>query len=133
MTPARLADGAIHMFESAVCVASLAAIVVLVLVQVFYRYVLSSGILWLNEVVINLMILLVLVGAALATRHAGGPFTFGDTPGLADICLVPQMGSADRFGVDTSAMPRLREITANCLALPAFADAAPGRQPDADA
>ncbi len=70
MTPARLADGAIHMFESAVCVASLAAIVVLVLVQVFYRYVLSSGILWLNEVVINLMILLVLVGAALATRHA---------------------------------------------------------------
>lgn len=70
---------------------------------------------------------------ALAARHAGGRFTFGDAPGLADICLVPQMGSADRFGVDTSAMPRLREITAACLALPAFGDAAPGQQPDAEA
>ncbi len=69
----------------------------------------------------------------LAVRHAAGRFCFGDTPGLADICLIPQMGSADRFGVDTSDMPRLREITANCLALPAFSNAAPGKQPDAEA
>lgn len=68
----------------------------------------------------------------LAARHGGGRFCFGDTPGLADICLVPQLASADRFGVDTSAMPRLREIAAACAGLPAFADAAPGRQPDAE-
>ncbi|MEX6506795.1 maleylacetoacetate isomerase [Jiella sp. M17.18] len=71
---------------------------------------------------------------ALARRHGGDTrFTFGDAPSLADICLVPQMGSADRFGVDTSAMPRLREITAACAELPAFADAVPARQPDAEA
>jgi len=70
---------------------------------------------------------------ALAVRHRGGRFCFGNTPGLADICLVPQLASADRFGVDTSAMPRLREIGAACAKLPAFADAAPARQPDAEA
>lgn len=70
---------------------------------------------------------------ALAVRGGGGRFCFGDTPGLADVCLVPQMASADRFGVDTSAMPRLRAIAAACAELPAFAEAAPGRQPDAEA
>jgi maleylacetoacetate isomerase/maleylpyruvate isomerase len=69
---------------------------------------------------------------ALAGRTGGGRFTFGDAPGLADICLVPQMASADRFGVDTAAMPRLRAIAAACAELPAFAEAAPGRQPDAE-
>lgn len=71
---------------------------------------------------------------ALALRHGRGKrFTFGDTPGLADICLVPQMASADRFGVDTTPMPRLREIAAACAELRAFADAVPARQPDAEA
>lgn len=62
-------DRAVALFETAVSILSLAAIVVLVLVQVFFRYVLSSGILWIDELVANLMVLLVLVGAALATRH----------------------------------------------------------------
>ena len=62
----------------------------------------------------------------------GGPFCFGAQPGLADICLVPQMGNARRFGVDVSAFPRLVGIEAACLALPAFADAVPARQPDAE-
>ncbi|MEJ8572029.1 maleylacetoacetate isomerase [Microbaculum marinum] len=61
-----------------------------------------------------------------------GRFCFGDEPGLADICLVPQMFSGERFGVDLSAMPRLREIRAACDKLPAFADAHPARQPDYD-
>ena len=59
-------------------------------------------------------------------------FCFGDAPGLADICLVPQMFSADRFGIDTSPFPRLNAVRAACEQLPAFADAAPGRQPDAN-
>ena len=60
------------------------------------------------------------------------PFAFGNTPTLADICLVPQLFSADRFGVDLDAMPRLRAIRAACEALPAFADAHPARQPDSE-
>ena len=61
-----------------------------------------------------------------------GPFCFGTRPGLADICLVPQLGNARRFGVDVSAYPRLLAREAACMALPAFADAVPGRQPDAE-
>lgn len=70
---------------------------------------------------------------ALAVRHARGRFTFGDAPGLADICLVPQLGSAERFGVDLGPMPRLREIGAAAAGHEAFAAAAPHCQPDAEA
>ena len=55
--------------EEVVCTVSLAVIVSLVIVQVFYRYVLFSGILWIDELVTNLMVLMVLFGAALATRN----------------------------------------------------------------
>ena len=65
------------------------------------------------------------------TAHAG-PFCFGATPGLADICLVPQLGNARRFGVDVSRYPHLLAVEAACAALPAFADAVPERQPDAE-
>ncbi len=61
-----------------------------------------------------------------------GPFCFGALPTLADICLVPQLGSARRFGLDVARFPRLLAAEAACLALPAFADAAPGQQPDAE-
>lgn len=63
---------------------------------------------------------------------APGPFCFGAAPTLADVCLVPQLGNARRFGVDVARFPRLLEREAACLALPAFAEAAPGRQPDAE-
>lgn len=65
--------------------------------------------------------------------QAGGStdFCFGDTPGLADICLVPQIFSAFRFKVDTSGLPSLMRIYEACQALPAFANAAPDKQPDA--
>ena len=61
-----------------------------------------------------------------------GKFCFGDTPTLADICLVPQLANARRFGCDLSAYPTLLQIEKACSALPAFADAAPEKQPDAE-
>ena len=61
-----------------------------------------------------------------------GPFCFGAQPTLADICLVPQLGNARRFNVDVSAFPRLLQAETACRALPAFADAAPDKQPDAE-
>jgi maleylacetoacetate isomerase len=61
-----------------------------------------------------------------------GEFCYGDTPTLADICLVPQLGNARRYGCDLSPYPAVIEIEKNCMALPAFADAAPEKQPDAE-
>jgi maleylpyruvate isomerase len=60
-----------------------------------------------------------------------GPYCFGAQVTLADLCLVPQLVNARRFGVALS-WPRLLTVEAACLALPAFADAAPERQPDAE-
>jgi maleylpyruvate isomerase len=59
-------------------------------------------------------------------------FCFGDTPTMADLCLVPQLANARRFGVDVSAYPRLLGAEAAAKTLPAFADAAPEKQPDAE-
>jgi maleylpyruvate isomerase len=59
-------------------------------------------------------------------------FCFGDRPTLADICLIPQLGNARRFGCDLSKYPTILEIEKNCMAIPAFADAAPEKQPDAE-
>lgn len=61
-----------------------------------------------------------------------GTFLFADRPTVAEICLVPQLGNARRFGVDVSAYPRLLAAEAAAAALPAFADAVPGVQPDAE-
>ncbi len=52
-------------------------------------------------------------------------------PSLADICLVPQMGSARRFGLDLAPFLRLRAVEAACAELPAFVAAQPDRQADA--
>ena len=59
-------------------------------------------------------------------------FCFGDSPTLADICLVPQLGNARRYGCDLSRFPALTSIESHCAALPAFANAAPEKQPDAE-
>ncbi|MDP2356393.1 MAG: maleylacetoacetate isomerase [Beijerinckiaceae bacterium] len=61
-----------------------------------------------------------------------GPFCFGAEPTLADICLVPQLVNARRFGADVSGFKRILEAEAACLAHPAFAAAAPEKQPDAE-
>ena len=74
---------------------------------------------------------------ALEAQLAGDPrtgrFCHGDTPGLADVVLVPQMANARRFGCPLDAYPTLLRIDGACRALPAFAAAAPDRQPDAEA
>ena len=61
-----------------------------------------------------------------------GPFCFGATPSLADLCLVPQLGNARRFGLDVAAYPRLLQAEVAARAMTAFADAAPERQIDAE-
>src|ERR1043165_8655986 len=61
-----------------------------------------------------------------------GPFCFGAAPTIADLCLVPQLANARRFGVDVQAFPRLLQAEAAAKAMPAFADAAPDRQPHAE-
>ncbi len=64
------------------------------------------------------------------TRH--GRFCYGDTPSIADCCLIPQIANAQRLNCDLSAMPIIMRINQNCLALDAFANAAPAKQPDAE-
>lgn len=66
--------------------------------------------------------------AILADDAATGEFCHGDTPGLADACLVPQVYNANRFGVDMTPYPLIRAINERCLALAAFDDARPERQ-----
>ena len=68
----------------------------------------------------------------LANDLATGKFCHGDTPGLADICLVPQLANARRFNIALDAFPTLVRIEQNCMALKPFQDAAPSAQPDAE-
>jgi len=71
--------------------------------------------------------------AMLAVLPARGEFCWGDTPTLADVCLVPQCYSSRRFGVEPDDYPLIARIERACTALPAFQRAAPERQPDAQA
>jgi maleylpyruvate isomerase len=67
----------------------------------------------------------------LAAR-ATGPFCFGDTPTIADICLVPQVANSQRFKMPLDRWPRIRAVNEACLQVPAFDLAQPKRQPDAE-
>jgi len=66
----------------------------------------------------------------LANDRATGTFCHGETPPLADICLVPQLANARRYNIPLDAYPTLTRIDSSCRALDAFAAAAPERQPD---
>ncbi|MER9597811.1 MULTISPECIES: maleylacetoacetate isomerase [unclassified Mesorhizobium] len=68
----------------------------------------------------------------LASAPETKTFCHGDTPGLADICLVAQVTSNARFGVDMTPYPTISRISAACMALPAFQKAAPENQIDAE-
>lgn len=76
------------------------------------------------------------VGQGLAAVEAGlecfdGRLSLNDRPGYLEACLVPQVYNARRFACDLAAYPRILEIVARCETLPAFQQAAPEVQPDA--
>ncbi len=62
---------------------------------------------------------------AMLDHPSTGKFCHGDSPTMADICLVPQVYNADRWGAELSACPRILAIVEACRALPAFRAAAP--------
>jgi maleylacetoacetate isomerase len=67
----------------------------------------------------------------LAQDACTGRFCHGDTPGMADCCLVPQIYNAQRFECDLSGFPTVMRIFDECMGLEAFAAASPARQFDA--
>ena len=71
---------------------------------------------------------------AIEARLGGfpGPFALGNVPTLADICIVPQVFNAHRFGVDLKPYRRIREIEAASSMVPAFVSAMPEQQADAE-
>lgn len=69
--------------------------------------------------------------AGVAALVDEGDHCIGGAISVADLCLVPQLYNARRFGLDVGAWPRLARIEAACLAHPAFARTAPENQPDA--
>ncbi|WP_250450183.1 maleylacetoacetate isomerase [Caballeronia sp. ATUFL_M2_KS44] len=74
--------------------------------------------------------------ASLEKRLAGdrrvGALTFGDTPTIADLCIVPQVFNARRFNIDLSPYPTIERIADNANQIDAFQRAAPAQQPDAE-
>jgi maleylpyruvate isomerase len=72
-----------------------------------------------------------LAGYAALAAETAGTLSVGDAPTIADCCLIPQLASARRFGADIAKHTILFQIEERCLALPAFAAAAPDNQPDA--
>ena len=65
-------------------------------------------------------------------RAGAGRFCHGDTPGLADCVLVPQVFNAQRFQCELAHVPEVMRIHANCMAHPAFAGTEPKACPDAE-
>ena len=72
-----------------------------------------------------------LAGVEQRLAQTAGAFCFGDTPGLADCLLVPQVYNAQRFECPLQAYPTVQRIKAACLALPAFFETRPDACPDA--
>lgn len=68
--------------------------------------------------------------AMLEGRERDWPFCFGETPGWADLHLVPQMAAARRLGVPVEGYRLLAAVEARCVGLEAFVRARPEHQPD---
>jgi len=60
----------------------------------------------------------------------GSAFSVGSSPTVADLCVVPQLYNAVRFGVDLAPFPSLTAVQSRCEALAAFKGAHPEKQPD---
>ena len=61
----------------------------------------------------------------------GAGFSFGDSPTLADCCLIPQISSAARYKVEMDAWPAIQAVGQRSREHPAFIAALPENQPDA--
>jgi maleylacetoacetate isomerase len=72
------------------------------------------------------------IEALLRRLNSNGRTCLGDAVTLADVCLVPQVFNAHRFGVDLAPYPLIASIERHCLTLPAFAAAQPSAQEDAE-
>lgn len=70
------------------------------------------------------------IEAMLATSGKAGDFVLGDQVSIADICLIPNMYSMRRFGMELSAYPLCLRIERHCIGLDTFQRAAPETQPD---
>jgi maleylpyruvate isomerase len=70
--------------------------------------------------------------ATVAKDSKTGSFSHGDTPTMADLCLVPQVFNAARFKVDMKRYPTIQRIYDTCMKHPAFDAAQPAKQPDAE-
>ena len=70
--------------------------------------------------------------AMLGKDPGTGSFSHGNTPTMADMCLVPQVFNAARFKVDMKRYPAIQRIYDACMKHPAFDAAQPSRQPDAE-
>jgi maleylpyruvate isomerase len=66
-----------------------------------------------------------------SAQPTSGTFLVGDAPSVADVCLVPQLYNARRYGVDLARFPILSRVEAACMQLPAFQLAHADQQPDA--
>jgi maleylacetoacetate isomerase len=69
---------------------------------------------------------------AIEAMLPGGTYAFGNQVTLADICIVPQLYNARRFKVDLAKYPKITAADAACQKLPAFEQAKPENQPDAE-
>jgi maleylpyruvate isomerase len=72
------------------------------------------------------------IEAQLARHPESGDFCHGQRPSIADICLVTQVTPAKTFDCPLDAYPRVMRVYDKCMAIPAFADAHPSRQPDSE-
>ena len=71
------------------------------------------------------------IEAQLVSSPRRGRFCFGDSPTLADVCLIPQIANAQRVDLDLAPYPTIRAIERECAALEAFGKAHPSAQPEA--
>jgi maleylacetoacetate isomerase len=68
----------------------------------------------------------------LAEHPSSGRFCHGESPTIADICLVTQVTPAMTFNLSLDPYPRVMRVYNTCMTIPAFADAHPSKQPDAE-